>query len=253
MDTRGIYRSWRWSATLATGLGVLLALVGPFGTYAELSLPARLAYWLSICLLNGLQIIVVLMLINHVAAGRWPVVGVAALSALVASLPATLEVWALESIFRQPPPYAPFVYFPEVLLLTAAITVPMVLIRARLRAQAGTIAAMQAVPGGPKGETLIRRLKPEAQGELLALQMEDHYLRVHTSTGNDLILLRLSDALSEVAGLDGLQVHRSYWVARAAVRGVEREGRKLALVLTNGLKVPVSRANVTAIRDAGWV
>jgi hypothetical protein len=253
MDASGILRSWRWSATVATGLGLLLALVGPYGTYADLRLPARLGYWLSICLLNGLQIIVFLMLVNRMAAGRWPIAVVAAVTAAIASVPATLEVWALESIFRQPPPYAPFVYFPEVLLLTAAITVPMVVLRARLRAQEEAIAAMKAVPGGPKGETLIRRLKPDVQGELLALQMEDHYLRVHTSTGNDLILLRLSDALSEVAGLDGLQVHRSYWVARAAVRGVEKDGRRLALVLTNGMKVPVSRANVTAIRAAGWV
>lgn len=48
--------------------------------------------------------------------------------------------------------------------------------------------------------------------------MEDRYLRIHTDGGSDLILMRLRDAVGELAGADGLQVHRSFWVARAAVR-----------------------------------
>jgi len=42
-------------------------------------------------------------------------------------------------------------------------------------------------------------------------------------------------------------------VARAAIAAAERDGRRLMLVLKGGLKVPVSRANVAAIKDAGWV
>lgn len=254
MDAMGILRGWRWSMPMTVLLGLILALVGPFGTYADLRLGARLFYWLSISILNGIQILFALALVRWLARGRWPIAAVATAAAVLASIPATIEVAALEYAFRQPMPRNPLVFFPEVLLLTAAITVPIVLLRARLQAQeAALAAASQPVPGGPKGETLLKRIKPEAQGELLALQMEDHYLRIHTSAGNDLILHRLSDALAEVAGLDGRQVHRSYWVARSAVRGVEREGRRMVLVLKNGLKVPVSRANVAAIREAGWL
>jgi hypothetical protein len=254
MDAMTFLRAGRWSLLMAVLLGLILALVGPFGTYADLRLDARLFYWLSISILNGIQVLLALAFVRWLARGRWPIAAMAAACAVLASIPATLEVAALEYILRQPVPRNPLFYFPEVLLLTAAITVPIVILRARLQAQADALAAAsQPVPGGPKGETLLKRLKPETQGELLALQMEDHYLRIHTSAGNDLILHRLSDALAEVAGLDGRQVHRSYWVARSAVRGVEREGRRMVLVLKNGLKVPVSRANVAAIREAGWL
>ncbi len=254
MDAMGILRGWRWSMPMTVLLGLILALVGPFGTYSDLRLDARLFYWLSISMLNGVQILFALAFVRWLARGRWPITAIAAASAVLASIPATIEVTVLEYALRQPALLNPLFFFPEVLLLTTAITVPIVLLRARLQAQeAALAAASQPVPGGPKGETLLKRLKPEAQGELLALQMEDHYLRIHTSAGNDLILHRLSDALAEVAGLDGRQVHRSYWVARSAVRGVEREGRRMVLVLKNGLKVPVSRANVAAIRAAGWL
>lgn len=255
MNARDIFRGWRSYLPVMLILGLVLALVGPFGTYKDLDLPARLVYWLSICLLNGAQVVASLALVAWRVGGRWPLAAIAAAAAVLSSVPGTIEVALLEyAVGRAPQLVNPIAYFPEVLLLTVAITVPMVLVRARLSAQARALeAASQPVPGGPTGESLLKRVKPEARGDLLALQMEDHYLRVHTSTGNDLILFRLSDALAEVAGLDGRQVHRSYWVARRAVTGVEREGRKMVLVLTNGLKVPVSRANVAAIRAAGWL
>ena len=88
---------------------------------------------------------------------------------------------------------------------------------------------------------------------LLCVRAEDHYLRVYTDIGDDLILFRLSDAEAELAPLDGLRVHRSWWVCRAAVVAVNRSGRRLELVLSNGLNVPVSRGQVAILRDAGWL
>ncbi len=221
MNALDIFRGWRSYLPVMLILGLVLSLVGPFGTYRDLGVPARLFYWLTICLLNGAQVVASLALVAWLADGRWKLVAVAAMAAILSSVPGTVEVALLEyAVGRAPQLVNPLAYFLEVLLLTAAITVPMVLVRARLSAQARALAAAaQPVPGGPTGESLLKRVKPEARGDLLALQMEDHYLRVHTSAGNDLILLRLSDALAEVAGLDGRQVHRSYWVARRAGDG----------------------------------
>ena len=72
--------------------------------------------------------------------------------------------------------------------------------------------------------------------------MEDHYLRVHGAYGSELILLRMRDAVQEVAPLIGAQVHRSWWVARSAVRETHREGRGVRLVLTGGGEGRVLRA-----------
>ena len=95
---------------------------------------------------------------------------------------------------------------------------------------------------------------PERLGRnLLHLHMQDHYVEVHTEEGSDLLLLRFRDAIRELDGLDGAQVHRSHWVARAAVAGVERRNGRIALRLVNGNRVPVSRSFAPALRDRGWL
>ncbi len=83
--------------------------------------------------------------------------------------------------------------------------------------------------------------------------MEDHYVRAHTARGSDLILIPLKEAMAELEGVDGLQVHRSWWVAREAVAEPLTSGRNLTLRLTNGLEAPVSRASIARLKAAGWL
>lgn len=87
--------------------------------------------------------------------------------------------------------------------------------------------------------------------ELWAISSEDHYLRVHTNLGSDLILMRLSDAERELESVDGLRVHRSWWVSRSGIKSARREGAKVLLQLKSGEDVPVSRSYQGAVKDAG--
>jgi DNA-binding LytR/AlgR family response regulator len=87
---------------------------------------------------------------------------------------------------------------------------------------------------------------------LYAVSSEDHYLRLHTSKGSDLILMRLSDAIIELEGLEGAQTHRSWWVAKEAVESTRRDGDKVVLLLKGGAEAPVSRPNMRPLREAGW-
>jgi DNA-binding LytR/AlgR family response regulator len=82
--------------------------------------------------------------------------------------------------------------------------------------------------------------------------MEDHYLRIHTALGSDLILLRLRDAMGELGPARGRQVHRSWWVAEGAIASTER-GARPHLILRNGLKVPVSKTYRDALKEADWL
>lgn len=84
------------------------------------------------------------------------------------------------------------------------------------------------------------------------MESEDHYLRLHTSKGQDLILLRLSDAVAELEGIEGAQTHRSWWVARDAVEHARRGDGRATLTLKCGVEAPVSRAYARALREAGW-
>jgi len=88
--------------------------------------------------------------------------------------------------------------------------------------------------------------------DILAVSAEDHYLRVHTSAGETMILMRLADAIAELEGVEGAQTHRSWWVAREAVESARREGERVTLLLKGGIEAPVSRPNVRALREAGW-
>jgi len=99
----------------------------------------------------------------------------------------------------------------------------------------------------------LERLPLKLRGaEIWAVEAEDHYLRLHTSKGQELILLRLSDAIEELAGLEGEQSHRSWWVARDGVADVERGDGRAVLTLKNGQKAPVSRTYAKILREKGW-
>ena len=239
---------------VTAGIGAVLAMIGPFGTYLDLTLSARLVYWLSIMLVNWLQITAALWAIERLSADRnlaWPLQTVAA--CLLAAVPATFEVIWLETTFRPnalgylPPWGQIYVY---VTVLSLAITLPLLALYRRRWPD--------GVNTPPDGDSrcepaFLRRIPATLGRDLLCLETEDHYLRVHTSVGNDLILHRLRDALAELENADGLQVHRGYWVARAAVADVERDGRKTVLVLVNGLRVPVSRSFQPQLKAAGWL
>jgi len=111
-----------------------------------------------------------------------------------------------------------------------------------------------AAPAGAPPAKFLARLPAKLAGaELFAVEAEDHYLRLHTSLGQDLILLRLGDAIAELEGLEGAQTHRSWWVAKSAVADVAKLDGRAVLTLKDGAEVPVSRGFVKDLRAAGWL
>jgi len=98
---------------------------------------------------------------------------------------------------------------------------------------------------------ILDRLPFALRAPLVAMSVEDHYVRVYTTKGDEMILMRLSDAIREVGDTAGLQVHRSHWAAFAHIAAVNRNGNGAVLTMTSGLDIPVSRSNMPAIQDAG--
>jgi len=93
----------------------------------------------------------------------------------------------------------------------------------------------------------------ELHGDVLCLKAEDHYLRIYSSAGEALVLFRFSDAITPLSNTLGLQVHRSYWVAKAAITKSTYKNQRHYLVLVNGQSIPVSRSQVPRLRDVGWL
>lgn len=98
------------------------------------------------------------------------------------------------------------------------------------------------------GQRFLNRLPPEIGANLVCLEMEDHYVRVHTSRGSSLLHLRMSDAIHELGDFEGIQVHRSWWVANDAIASISKQKRDYKISLKNGMTVPVSRSRVESLK-----
>jgi len=96
----------------------------------------------------------------------------------------------------------------------------------------------------------LDKLPVHKRGEIWALSSELHYVRVYTSRGHDLVLMRLSDAIRQCDGIEGIQVHRSHWVASDGVDTVETVEGKMQVRLRNDVTLPVSRSYSGAVRNA---
>lgn len=95
---------------------------------------------------------------------------------------------------------------------------------------------------------VLARFDPPVKGRLLAVQAQEHYVRLITSEGAYCTLYRFGDALRDLEGLSGLQVHRSFWVADAGVAAVRNDRRGLRIVLRNGEQVPVSARHADLVQ-----
>lgn len=241
-------KSWR-NYAVGAGAGLFLAVTGAFGTSAASPLN-RLVFWLAL-LLGGT---VCAGLIERFTAER-PAVGESRwLKWLVLTgsigVPMALLSWLLAGVLFGGGGPQGLGYFAWAAAVTSgAMTALMMAINAP------GVATSAAPPNQAQTPVRLRdRLDPALRGaEVYAVASEDHYLRVYTSVGSALILMRLSDAIAELDGIEGAQVHRSWWVARNAVEGVRREDRRTLLILKGGAVAPVSRPNVMALRAAGWI
>jgi DNA-binding LytR/AlgR family response regulator len=252
------FRSLPYHLPAVLGMAVVMAVIGPFGTYFLMPLASRLAYFGILTTLNWMQIIALAAWFGRIEPiDRWPVAARMALVGMLSSIPGTAEVIVVHSWLSRPIPWrAASEIFPSSAFLTVVVAIAVGLfveqrVRARADAERERVASLpKADSAGPTD--FFRRIPPALGHDLLALEMEDHYLRIHTAVGSDLILLRLRDAMAELGPARGRQVHRSWWVAEGAVASAERGTRPL-LVLRNGLKVPVSKTYREALKDAGWL
>ena len=243
----------------------LLVYLGPFGTWAYLPVSERLPFWLTTVGANW----IVGYIAFSVTSGKFRERGWSAwagfvLAAAVAAVPGTGTVWLAVTVYLD---YRPSGVsgvaglYGQVFVLHLIIgSLVFRLIDGAMQRRAAKEAlppadgSAESAPRPAPEAALLARLPARSRAELLHLRMQDHYVEVHTAAGREMLLLRFRDALGEVEGVNGLQVHRSHWVARKAVAGVERRGGgRIALRLVNGSRVPVSRSFAPLLRSRGWI
>ena len=232
--------TWRHLTILAAVI-LLFVWIAPFGTYTRLSGLERFLYWTLAIGLNWvfgvLATPLAVSLMRIVRLPQW--VGIGA-GALVAALPGTgvvlfLEAWLDESL--ETATELAFVYASVALIHVVIGYVGTELVRRRVH-----IAGVPPSEVSATSAQFLARLSPALGTRLLHLRMRDHYVEAHTDQGSELVLMRFTDALKELDGIEGMRVHRSHWIAAEAVSRVAREGGRTFVELTNGERVPVSRS-----------
>jgi hypothetical protein len=235
-------RRWTRRLTLATVIGVGCGIVGPFGSYLNGAVLTRIAYW-TVMLWIGV-VLLGLVIGGAVRLGRARGLSAAfcaGAGGLIGAVPVAFIAWLIgQGLWpRAVASVEPLDWYAQTLFIAAPLVAGAMWLERR--------------PGAAQVQPARPAAADEAALSLaLCLQMEDHYVRVYRASGSTLVLMSMRRALETVRHIPGAQVHRSWWVARSAVRGVEDNGRSVALVLDGGLRAPVARNRVAQLRADGW-
>lgn len=97
---------------------------------------------------------------------------------------------------------------------------------------------------------LIEGTRLPANARLMAIKAEQHYIQVWSDQGTDLVRYRFRDLAGTLRGCNGTQVHRSWWVNLDDVQSCRQAGRKIELVISDDLVVPVSLSYKNAVLAA---
>lgn len=231
-------RWWARALSFAAVIGVLMGVIGPFGSYLN-PMPLRV---LDQCVMTISGTILAGVLIPlHLRVGarlRLPIAFSLAVAIVITAIPIA-ALSALVSMLIWPWNVAHYHlsnwYF-EALLMLSAFVVLWIVLEAALGAWSDG-----SQPPAP------------AVGAVVALETEDNYVRVHRAQGSSLELTPLHEAITKYGQASGVQIHRGWWVAASAVEGAERTGRNWRLRLANGLRAPVARNRVAEVRARGWI
>ena len=225
---------------LAGAVG-LLVLAGPFGTLDSLNLAERLGYWSAVVVSTYATGAAIDVMLRPRLSGLGRIGRFGALTLGTAAAVTGVVVALNGTILGAWPVGAGALAMLATIFAVAAIATALL----QIAAPSGDSAQADGTP------PLLDRLPLDKRGPLVALSVEDHYVRVRTARGEGLLLMRLGDAIREAAPTPGLQVHRSHWVATEAVAAVRRDGDCAILRMRAGGDIPASRSHIPALKAAG--
>ena len=228
-------------------VGLVMAELGPYRTIDAPQM-VRTAYWLLAVFGGGLACI----LAERAIASRISQFGLRiAVASLIITPPVTLYIYALNAVMLDLP--RRWWLLPQLAWQVLVVMLLLMTLRALLWRRVVETRTV-VMPPLPEAERDFRlRLSAKRRGaRLIAIEAEDHYVRVHTDTGSELVTMRFSDALEELARAYGYRVHRSWWVTGEAIEGVRWTRAGGEVRLTGGIVAPVSRSYAATLKSAGW-
>lgn len=237
-------------------VGLLLGFAGPFGSYPGFAAPTRYAFWLGLTIV-GVATVLAADAVLSPARLRSHLLRTGAV-ALLSSVPMTFVVAWTISLIQAGRTYTP-AQLVGLFWGVAAIQLLVVIATALASSKMGEEQPVDRVPIAPPLASqpttpmfpgaLLGKLPSNIGSDIMALETEDHYLRVHTSGGSALVLMRMADAVELLDRQLGAQVHRRWWVSGSSVRGVRMDKQKMFILLKDDRLVPVGRTFASAVRQ----
>jgi hypothetical protein len=254
-------RPERWASVLgwATLAGIEFGLIGPFGSYAS-HLFTRVAYWTALFWVGSLLLWPSVVTGLRLGPRRgFPPLFSGVTVCLVACVPLA-ALGAVETYIFWPLRASRMHLF-DWYALTLVVALPAMAALMWLELRGGIAIRARLAGASNDGAVSDDTTRQASQSALpdhmlataLCLQMEDHHVRVHMHRHSFLHFAVMRQVVKAMDAQRGSQVHRSWWVARDAVRGWYREERAVILVLVNDLRVPVARNRVASLREQGWL
>lgn len=232
-------------AALTVGSGLFFALTSPFNAVTYLPFLSRWLYWMGLITLT----VATHALVFRIVRDRIPRWGRIVLVSILATPLVFAAILFVQQAIERP---VPTQFWWSLVASIWVINVVLAVLAAHLDQRPKQVSVGPDSPHVDLAAGLRKRLPLAVREEAIwALGAQDHYLDVVLPSSNHLIHMRFGDALSMVD--DGLQVHRSWWVSRAAVASIVKKGRKVEILLHSGQVIPVSRAGATRLREADWM
>ncbi|MCP5073864.1 MAG: LytTR family transcriptional regulator [Rhodobacteraceae bacterium] len=239
---------------------VACTFAGPFNTYSIDTLGFRAFFWSSVLLVSVVASQGITVTYRH-CFPRWSILKLAVIACVTFTFAYWLFIWGTITVIYDDQ------VLPQPLMVLALIAAVAVAIFAiiylvspnTLQPDAGasvenTQTARIELPedsGNRNGNTFLQRLGPDAGSRLIRLAMRDHYIEAYTEHGLRTLHMRFADALRELEGINGDQIHRSHWINFDEIKGVVKDGGKIGFEMSDGFIAPVARSRKPELKQRG--
>ena len=231
---------WKKYQSLVLVGGIAIGLLGPFGQVDRFLPVERIGLWVAYLML-GLPLLYFTRRIVDRALSTPPWIVSVLLTTAIACLPILFWVEALGLIQGRGLPSSlwDWTYSAGEVWLIAFSIVAGIEVCSQLSEKSGGHSVEKLEISAKTAP--IAGFADGYAGAIYAFCAEGHYTRIYSQSGNLFIHQSFSNVLHASKDLDGVQVHRSWWVAKAAVIDFRRSGSAGEISLINGVRVPVAR------------
>ncbi|MEN7341441.1 MAG: LytTR family DNA-binding domain-containing protein [Pseudomonadota bacterium] len=239
------------------GLSLLFAALAPASS-APLSGLMRLVFW-SLHIGFGLACATgaAILFVRNTALPRdWRLISLSALGGVVLFAPAAVMLESLFPAISAQPPDDPFDVWAAKSLFRTVVAEALAVAPSFI--PAWMLINLDALVGSPSTKSTTDESQqersitlpfalPSAVGDnIVAISSDLHYLHVYTTKGKAMVLGSLSQAM-DALGDEGIQIHRSHWIATAHVKRLKKTTKTWQVEMSNQMLFDISR------RKRSWV